>query len=198
MGRYAYANQPRIAQWNLTRLAETLLPLIDKDEARSIELATEVIRGFGPRFDGLWLDGMRRKIGLRNAEDGDRALIQRLLDLIQENLADYTLVFRRLGEDAREFFVNPLEFDGWAAAWRERRLREGDEPEAMDFVNPLYIPRNHLVEEALEAAVERADFAPFHALCEVLRRPYEAQAGRERYAAAAPPSEVAYRTFCGT
>jgi uncharacterized protein YdiU (UPF0061 family) len=198
LGRYAYANQPRIAQWNLTRLAETLLPLVDKDEARSIELATGVIRGFGPKFDLLWLDGMRRKIGLRSAEEGDRALIQSLLDLMQANLADYTLVFRRLDEDARELFVNPLDFDGWAEKWRARLAREGGEPAAMDCVNPLYIPRNYLVEEALEAAVERADFVPFHELCEVLRNPFTEQQGRARYADLPPPSEAIYRTFCGT
>ena len=197
-GRYAYANQPKIAHWNLVRLAETLLPLIDADEARSVELATGVINGFAAKFDGFWLEGMRQKIGLRMAADGDKALIQNLLDLMQQNLADYTLVFRRLREDARELFVNPAAFDGWAEAWRARRAREAPAPAAaMDAVNPLYIPRNYLVEEAL-AAAELGNYAPFRALLGVLARPFEEQPGRERFAAPPPPSNVPYRTFCGT
>jgi uncharacterized protein YdiU (UPF0061 family) len=197
-GRYAYANQPKIAHWNLVRLAETLLPLIDADEARSVELATGVINGFAAKFDGFWLEGMRQKIGLRMAADGDKALIQNLLDLMQQNLADYTLVFRFLREDARELFVNPAAFDGWAEAWRARRAREAPAPAAaMDAVNPLYIPRNYLVEEAL-AAAELGNYAPFRALLGVLARPFEEQPGRERFAAPPPPSNVPYRTFCGT
>jgi uncharacterized protein YdiU (UPF0061 family) len=211
-GRYTYGNQPGIAQWNLARFAETLLPLIDASQEKGIALASDVISGFSARFEQYWLAGMREKLGLHTAEDGDAALIGGLLDTMHENAADFTLTFRRLADavlsgeedDAgpRELFAAPEAFDGWAVAWRLRLQREPSEPQmrasAMRRVNPAFIPRNHQVEHALALAVEQSDFQAFEALLAVLSRPYEDQPGKESYAAAPPPSARVYRTYCGT
>ena len=206
-GRYAYANQPRIAHWNLARLAETLLPLIDADEARSIARATEILQEFPEKFEAFQLAGLRRKLGLHTAEEGDAALAQNLLNLMRAGKADFTLVFRRLSaaeasQNARELFENPADFDKWWADWQQRLAREPmDEAArkaAMRQVNPAFIPRNYRVEEALAAAVVEGDFGPFHALFEVLQHPFDDQPGNERFAEPPPPSETAYRTFCGT
>jgi uncharacterized protein YdiU (UPF0061 family) len=207
-GRYAYANQPRIAHWNLARLAETLLPLIDPDEARSVERATEVLQEFPAKFEAFQLSGLRAKLGLHKAEEGDAELAQNLLNLMQEGKADFTLVFRRLSEDmqpargARALFENPEGFDDWHASWRQRLNREkvddAARAAAMRQVNPAFIPRNYRVEEALAAAIVEGDFRAFQALREILQRPFDDQPGNERYAEAPPLSETAYRTFCGT
>lgn len=207
-GRYAYANQPRIAHWNLARLAETLLPLIDSDEARGVERATEILQEFPAKFEAFQLAGLRKKLGLHTAEEGDAELAQNLLNLMQEGKADFTLVFRRLSEEmqpapsARALFENPGGFDDWHASWRQRLNRENmsdaARAAAMGQVNPAFIPRNHRVEEALAAAIVEGDFRPFHALREVLQRPFEDQPGNEHYTEVPPPSETAYRTFCGT
>jgi serine/tyrosine/threonine adenylyltransferase len=210
-GRYAYANQPAIAGWNLARFAETLLPLIDANLERAVELATEAVSAFSGRFDEHWLNGMRSKLGLERAEDGDRGLVNRLLDTMHANGADFTLTFRRLCDaaqdeeanpDARALFSEPEAYDAWAQGWTSRLTREGADPRqrarAMRSVNPAYIPRNHRVEQALEAAVEREDFAPFTELLAVLSRPYEDQEGFESYAQPARPEERVFRTFCGT
>ncbi len=210
-GRYAYANQPRIAQWNVARFAEALLPLIDADEDRAVALAGEVIVGFLDRFGRHWLAGMREKLGLCRAEAGDGALVQALLDAMHKNGADFTLTFRRLcdavsgpEQDAsvRALFAAPGDFDAWAVQWRARLERDGQGGEAsaraMRRVNPAFIPRNHRVEAALNAAVEQADFAPFEALLGVLARPYEDQPDKAAYAEAPGPEERVFRTFCGT
>jgi len=192
-GRYAYANQPPIAQWNLARLAETLLPLLDADEARAIEQATAVILGFSEAYEGYWLAGMRRKLGLFTADDGDAALAQSLLDAMHKNQVDFTLCFRGLCDGDLGVAAG---FEGWAATYQARRAREDVTPEvraaAMRLANPKFIPRNHLVEAALAAAVESADFGPFHELLAVLRRPYDDQAEYATYAQAPPPSETPY------
>jgi uncharacterized protein YdiU (UPF0061 family) len=206
-GRYAYANQPRIAHWNLARLAETLLPLIDPDEARGIERATGVLQEFAMKFEAFQLAGLRRKLGLHTAEAGDAELAQNLLNRMQAGKADFTLVFRRLSapgasQAAREHFEDPAPFDDWWTDWQQRLAREpmaeATRSAAMRQVNPAFIPRNYRVEEALAAAVAEADFRPFHALFEVLQHPFDDQPGNERYAEAPPPGETAYRTFCGT
>ncbi len=204
-GRYAYAQQPHIAQWNLTRLAETLLGLIDPDEKQSIARASEVLDGFAGRFEHYWLAGMRQKLGLLTTQDGDRALVLNLLKIMQENTVDFTLFFRQFSAaDAtpRGLFSNPEAFDQWAETWHERLRGEARDPAARAFamrqVNPAFIPRNHLVEQTLAAAVDHADFQPFHDLLSVLQNPFEDQPARARYAAAPPPSDTAYRTFCGT
>jgi uncharacterized protein YdiU (UPF0061 family) len=202
-GRYAYANQPRIAQWNLARLAETLLPLIDADAERAVAVASAVINGFGARFEAHWLEGMRGKLGLRTAEAEDGALVQALLDVMQRHAADFTLVFRGLADgSARALFANPDDFDGWAADWQARLAREGADvaarAAAMQAVNPAVIPRNHRVEQALAAALGAQDFAPFEALLSVLMSPYEIAPGSEAYSAPPLADERVLNTFCGT
>ncbi len=196
-GRYAYDNQAPIAQWNLARLAETLLTLIDADLDTAVKIATEHIEGFPVIYMRYWLEGFRAKIGLVSAEDGDLALIQGLLDTMQLTRADFTNVFRRLSRDE-----NVPELPQWLPLWRERLARDPQSTEEraklMRSVNPAVIPRNHLVEEMIAAAVQRGDYGPFEAMLAVLSRPYDDQPGGSRHAEAPPPSDFAYRTFCGT
>jgi uncharacterized protein YdiU (UPF0061 family) len=211
LGRYAYANQPAIAQWNLARFAETLIPIFDPDSARAAELASEAISAFAALFQERWADGMRGKLGISGAEDGDLDLVRAWLAAIHENGADFTLTFRRLcgaalDEEAdaqvRELFANPTAYDGWAARWRSRLTRESRPPleraQAMRRVNPAYIPRNHRVEQALDAAVEREDFSLFDELLTVLSRPYEDQEAFVDYANPPRAEERVLQTFCGT
>jgi uncharacterized protein YdiU (UPF0061 family) len=210
-GRYAYQNQPHAAQWNLARFAETLLPLIDVSPERALELASAEIAGFPGQFATEWLDGMRRKIGLGEPLEEDRALIQELLDAMHANQADFTLTFRALCDAAlgeagdqrvRSQFVQPQAYELWAARWRARLQRESRAPaeraQAMRQVNPAFIPRNHRVEQVIDAAVGRADFGPFGELLEVLSQPFETQARFAAYASAPLPAERVLRTFCGT
>ena len=209
-GRYAYANQPPIARWNLARLAECLLPLIDEDADRSVAKAMEVIDAFPDWFAEALLRGQRAKLGLRTEHDDDAALVRDWLDLLQAQQLDFTLAWRRLadvaeGRDAalRDEFVDRAAGDAWLARWQARCAAEGGDAagraRAMRAVNPLVIPRNHRVEEALEAATARDDLAPFEALLAAVRRPFEALAGAQRYAGPAPRELTAnYRTFCGT
>jgi uncharacterized protein YdiU (UPF0061 family) len=196
-GRYAYANQPHAAAWDLARFAETLLPLINEVPERAAEAATAVLAGFGPRVDALWLDVMRAKLGLRLAEDDDARLVQELLDVMQRTQADFTLSFRALCDDRP-----PEGAEEWAARYQARLAREAGSPEArraaMRRVNPAYIPRNHRVEEVIAAATLRADYAPFRTLLEVVTRPYEEQPEHAAYRAAPRPEERVLRTFCGT
>jgi uncharacterized protein YdiU (UPF0061 family) len=211
-GRYAYGNQPRIAQWNLARLAETLLPLLGEDREAALASAREALAAFAPRFEAAYLGGLRRKIGLSAEREGDAELAQDLLVRMAENGADFTLAFRRLCGAAgagpegdagvRALFSEPGAYDAWAGRWRERLATEPDPPSArgaaMRAANPAVIPRNHLVEAALEAAIEREDFGPFEDLLEALSRPYEDRPGLERYAAPPEPEERVLQTFCGT
>lgn len=196
-GRYAYANQPAIAQWNLARLAESLLDLMDEDRDRAIATATARIEAFPALYARHWVAGFRRKIGLSSEEDGDAALIQALLDAMQQAGADFTLTFRRLslGE-------TPPELGGWPDLWRQRLARDPQGPEQrlalMRTVNPAYVPRNHLVEAMIAAAVEKDDFDPFGEMLQVLSKPYEEQPGAEAYAMPPITPDPAYRTFCGT
>jgi len=210
-GRYAYANQPHAAQWNLARFAETLLTKIDPVPERAVELASEAIATFGTRFDAFWLAGTRRKLGLAGAEDGDLDLATALLDAMHRNQADFTLTFRALcdaAEDAqadaglRALFANPAAFDAWAKTWRLRLARDPQEPDAraaaMRRANHAFIPRNHRLEQLINAAVERDDFSPFAEMLGVLSRPFEEQKGFEIYADPPQPNERVLRTFCGT
>jgi len=209
MGRYAYGNQPQIAHWNIARFAETLLALIDPDEQRSIERASKTIDGFGPVFERFWLQGLREKIGLRTEQAEDRQLIQDLLGILEQNKVDFTVFFRQLG-DAIEasadaavggLFENPAAFEGWATQWRARLSREpmppADRAAAMRRKNPAFIPRNHLVEQAL-AAAGQGDLQPFNTLLEVLQHPFEDQPEFANYALAPPAGDAPYVTFCGT
>jgi serine/tyrosine/threonine adenylyltransferase len=210
-GRYAYANQPGIAQWNLERFAETLLPLIDADLGQAIEVASETVSAFSVSFDDYWLSGMRSKLGFLSPEAGDRKLILGLLETMHANAADFTLTFRRLCEAAldeeahssvRALFARPEAYDAWADGWRERLTAEGvdrrERASMMRSVNPAFIPRNHRVEQALEAAIEREDFAPFGELLKVLSRPYEDQESFQAYADPPKDQERVFQTFCGT
>ena len=205
-GRYAYANQPRIMLWNLTRLAECLLPLFSDDKDKAIEEAQAALGEFAEQFTSAYQAGLRKKIGLFTTRDGDEALVQDLLDAMAKNQADFTLTFRRLSDAARDpagdaevraLFADPAAYDEWAVRWR---ARTGDEPQtaveraaAMRSVNPAFIPRNHRVEAVIEAAVNRDDFAPFETLLTVLSKPYQDQpdfAGYRRSARAAPARDA--------
>ena len=194
-GRYAYANQPRIALWNLTRLAECLLPLLSDDKDKAIEEAQAVLGEFAEQFTSAYQTGLRKKIGLFTARDGDEALVQDLLDAMAKNQADFTLTFRRLSDAAldpdgdtevRQLFADPAAYDEWAARWRQRIAEEPQAPAerqaAMRSVNPAFIPRNHRVEAVIEAAVNRDDFAPFEELLTVLAKPYQDQPAFAGYA----------------
>ncbi|MBM0104194.1 YdiU family protein [Steroidobacter sp. S1-65] len=209
-GRYAYTNQPAIAQWNLARLAETFLPLIDADTNKAIELATGVVEDFVEHFEARFLECMRRKIGLVSEEDGDADLISRLLAAMQNAKADFTLAFSAIsraatsaGEAAtlRTMFAGAAEIDEWLSDWHMRLSRDPQTPdqraETLRLANPEFIPRNHQVEAALEAATS-GDMQPFKRLLAVLQRPYDRQSEFEEYRLPPPPSEVPYKTFCGT
>jgi uncharacterized protein YdiU (UPF0061 family) len=205
-GRYAYANQPRIAHWNLARFGETLLPLLADDTDAAIAIANEALGAFQPRFTQALVAGMRRKLGLSREEEGDAGLAQGLLDAMKAGEADFTLVFRRLDPEsdaaARPLFKSPEAYDTWALRWRERLAREPQDAAArraaMRSVNPVYIPRNHRVEAALAAAVEHGDYAPFEELLEVLAQPFEEQARFADYAEPPQPEQRVCQTFCGT
>jgi serine/tyrosine/threonine adenylyltransferase len=210
-GRYAYANQPTIAQWNLSRFAETLLRIVDPNPERAGELANEAISAFSSRFQERWLAGMRAKLGISGSEDGDLDLVRSLLRAMHESAADFTLTFRRLcdasadekaGANVRGLFGDPGAYDTWAARWRARLTDDGLElnarAQAMRNVNPAFIPRNHRVEQALEAAIEHEDFSPFADLLTVLSRPYEDQESFADYANPPRTSERVFQTFCGT
>jgi uncharacterized protein YdiU (UPF0061 family) len=210
-GRYAYARQPAIAQWNLTRLAEALLPLLDEDRDEAVAQAKVVLDTFAERFNAAYLGGLRRKLGLGEEREGDNALAQDLLRRMAANKSDFTLTFRRLCDAAETpeadaavaaLFQNPQDFVEWAARWHARLALEereaGDSGDAMRQVNPAFIPRNHLVEAAIAAAVSSGDFTPFETLLTVLANPYEDQPAHAAYAAAPPAGVGLYRTFCGT
>jgi uncharacterized protein YdiU (UPF0061 family) len=205
-GRYAYGNQPNIAFWNLTRLAEALLPLLGADEEAGIASAKEALGGFAPRFQSAYDAGLRRKIGVVGTGEADTALAHDLLRVMAENGADFTLTFRSLSDEddeaARVLFADGAAFDDWAARWRRRLAEEGATPEtrraAMRAINPAYIPRNHIVEQVIQAAVSADDFGPFEEFLEILSRPFENQPGRERYALPPAPDERVMQTFCGT
>jgi len=207
-GRYAYGNQPHIAPWNLARLAEALLALIDEDTDTAIAAATETLQTFPERFGRYWSAGMHAKLGFTRADELTGTLIDDLLTLLRTQAVDYTSSFRGLSTWLRDdrarahaLFTEPSAFDAWASRWREQLAHERSDPRqvasAMDRVNPVYIARNHRVEEALAAATA-GDLEPLHRLLDVLAAPFDERPGLEPYAAPAPPSAAAYRTFCGT
>jgi uncharacterized protein YdiU (UPF0061 family) len=214
-GRYAYGNQPSAAQWNLARLAESLIGLVDPDTDVAIEKLTELLGTFPDRYRHHWNAGMRAKLGLTaqaggDAEaEGDDHLITDLLDLLETQKLDYTSSFRALADSLREdgqswqsTHSDPAAADTWTKAWRARLDNEGYDAaqvaDAMDQVNPIYIPRNHLVEVALKAA-ENGDLEPFEQLLEVVTDPFEQRDDRARYAESAPEAfEQTFQTFCGT
>jgi uncharacterized protein YdiU (UPF0061 family) len=218
MGRYAYGEQPRIARWNLSRLAETLLPLIAGNEGHAISLATEVLDAFPGRYQQYWLTGLRAKLGLRgqvnHGDSVDTALGESWLDLLHAQRVDFTLAWRRLADAAegneeplRALFAGQPGLDRWLERWRERCVAEDAatpdaapaRAEAMRRVNPWLIPRNHRVEEALAAASDEGDLAPFEQLLNALRRPFDEDPVLSRFAEPATGAFMAeFRTFCGT
>lgn len=211
-GRYAFGNQPAIGQWNIARLAEALLALLDDDQDKAVAMANEAVDRFMDWFQGHWKAVIRAKIGLgADEEEGDQELIRDLMVTLYEQKADYTLAFRRLAdaaesEAADDALQGLLETPGtlapWLALWRTRLAREAGSPQAraaaMRGVNPAFIPRNHKVEEALAAAVDHGDFSLFSALNDVLARPYEDQPAFSAYAVPPKPGEEITATFCGT
>ncbi len=208
-GRYAYANQPQILIWNLARLAEPLIPLVDPKQERAVEMLTETIECIQPLYESYWLAGMRSKIGLSAEDPADSQLINDLLKVMDDGHADFTLVFRRLSQalrgdrdEVRNLFKETTGFDEWEKRWRKRLEQEEVETEmtaqAMDRVNPIYIPRNHKVEEALAAASDDRDMAPFSKLLTICSHPFDEVAGNEAYAEPAPATNIPYQTFCGT
>jgi serine/tyrosine/threonine adenylyltransferase len=218
-GRYAYGNQPQIAQWNLARFAEAVLPLLHPSQEEAIRLAEAEVKGFGARFSAHWLAGMRAKLGLLTEEGEDEALAHDLLAQMHAAGADYTLTFRGLAaiaaneaearsegsEDAEGSQglggAQALEGSGWSARWRARLARQpqplGEATAQMRAHNPVVIPRNHMVERAL-AAAERGDMAPLQDLVAAVTRPFEDVASHAPYRGPAPPSAARYQTFCGT
>lgn len=203
-GRYAYANQPLIAAWNLARFAETLLPLLHDNEEQAVKLAEDVISDFTEMFHRHWLAGMRAKLGIFNEEPQDESLIEDLLGMMRKYRADYTNTFRALTLDKPEDTVlfSTAEFAQWHKQWQARLGRQ-QEPQAsshqlMRSSNPAIIPRNHRVEEALEAAVEREDYCVMEQLLGVLSNPYAYSDEQAIYSTLPEESNCSYRTFCGT
>jgi uncharacterized protein YdiU (UPF0061 family) len=211
-GRYAFSNQPRIALWNMARLAETLLPFLADTAEEAVRVATDCLGRFQPRFEAAHLGRMRAKLGLARKDDADHALIAGLLARLATHGVDYTLFFRRLcgavadatldAGIASMFGGDPEAFPSWATTWRGRLATEPQPPAvraaAMRLENPAFIPRNHRIEEAIEAAVRRSDFQPFDTLVDVLSRPYEDQPDRTLLAEPPAPHQRVLKTFCGT
>ncbi len=210
-GRYAYGNQPQIAHWNLAQLAQALLPLISTSQDAAIKAAQAAIDGFPDLFRDAWLGVMRRKLGLSTPAEEDTELLSELLSTMEAGAADFTLTFRRLadlaapdradGTAARDLFDDPAAFDAWTERWTARLAADPMPPaerrDAMRAANPLFIPRNHRVEEAL-AAAEDGDLAPLETLREVLARPFEDQPAEARLAEPPRAGQAVHRTFCGT
>ena len=215
-GRYAYSNQPSMGLWNLTRLAETLLPLFDEDPQAAVDVAQEVLETYRGRYESAWLAGMRAKCGLSACSnvkaDDDKTLLEALLEVMDESRADFTLTFYHLSRmadepseqdnDLRNLFDNPAQIDVWLEKWRQRLSLEAQSnearQEAMQAINPVYIPRNHQIEAAIRAAEDHGDYFVFHALHAVLQDPYVHQEGKDSYMQAPQPEEVVEYTFCGT
>jgi uncharacterized protein YdiU (UPF0061 family) len=200
-GRYAFGAQPQIAQWNLARLAESLLPLVDRgDQQAAVGALMTVLEAFPDRFLAAWRDGMHAKLGLPAGPSEDESIVDGLLTSLREDEIDWTSAFRALGRVARgdadalaAVVGTPERFAGWLDRW----LALAPDPDVMDRVNPLYIPRNHLVEDALtQAAV--GDLAPYHRLLDAVTRPFQERSGLDAYAAPAPPGFGDHVTYCGT
>ena len=210
-GRYAYQNQPGIGGWNLTRLAECLLPILSEDDEAAVAQAQEALGAYAPSFHRAYEAGLRRKLGLHTEQEGDAALGRDLLQAMGAHRADFTLTFRWLGDAAfapegharvRSLFADPSDYDRWAERWQQRLAQEpmeaGVRRAGMCAVNPAYIPRNHRVEAIIRAAVDHEDFRPFEELLAVLARPFEDQPVFAHYAEPPRDHERVLQTFCGT
>lgn len=203
-GRYAYGNQPHIAAWNLSRLAEAMLPLFHQDEEQAVKLAQDEIVDFSDRYQEHWLAGMRAKLGIFNQEPEDENLVEDILEIMHKHNADYTNTFRALTLDKLEntALFGTSEFIDWQTRWKLRLGRQQEPKEEsrqlMKSSNPSVIPRNHRVEEALEAAVKHNDYSVAKRLLEVLKNPFEYTPEQEEYTALPAPNSCKYKTFCGT
>ena len=215
-GRYAYSNQPSIGLWNLTRLAETLLPLLAGNTDAAVEVAQDILKTYVEVYQRHWLSGMQAKCGLFSVSDAtseaDKELIEGLLNTMAANNADFTLTFFYLSRltaqaseqdsDIQRLFEKPEELDEWLLKWRKRLTKESlsdaERQKKMQAINPVYIPRNHQIEAAIRAAEDHVDFSVFHELHEVLQNPYKQQEGKDRYSLPPEPDEVVLQTFCGT
>lgn len=210
-GRYSFENQPAIALWNLTRFAETLLPLWPGEETEAVREAEESLGTFADVFDRAYAAGLSRKLGLRESQAENAVLARDLFKVMSQNGADFTLTFRGLADlavnpqdetNVRRLFANPNALEAWLAQWRLRLKEEGGDPAEraarMRAVNPAFIPRNHLVEEAIVAAVNSGDFSPFENLLSALSMPYADQPAFRRYAIPPRPDQIVHQTFCGT
>lgn len=216
-GRYAYNRQPSIGLWNLTRLAESISPLLSDEPDPEARIAREILETWPAAYEKYWLAGMRAKCGLTgpplaSISADDKVLIEDLFDTMAENSADFTLTFYCLSRlpmqpseqdnELRGLFDNPSQIKDWLERWR-KRLQHEEQSDAqrqasMQAVNPVYIPRNHQVEAAIRAAEDHGDFSVFRALHDVLQKPYERQTGKEKYQLPPEPGEVVSQTFCGT
>jgi serine/tyrosine/threonine adenylyltransferase len=205
-GRYAYSNQPKVAQWNLARLAETLAPLLDENETRALALANEAIDAFPAIYEQHYLGRMRAKLGLQTVHPADRQLVEDWLALLEANAIDFTNGFRDLASALnaaessafRDRFTDLAAFDDWHERWLARVGEKRGVAGVMNAANPKYIPRNHRIEQAIRAAEDEGDFALFHQLVEVLKNPFAEQPENRRYSDSPTESEQVLRTFCGT
>lgn len=203
-GRYAYENQPKMAGWNLARFAETLLPLLDEKQDQAIEMAQNAVSRFGQLYKENWYLGMRGKLGLSNEEEVDEHLIEALLSMMQKYKADYTNTFRdlTLNQTSNGTLYETEDFKKWYALWQERLTRQEISKEEarhlMEKNNPTVIPRNHRVEEALEAATKKDDYSIMASLLEAITRPYDYSKIDEHYAALPESTSCPYKTYCGT
>lgn len=203
-GRYAYGNQPYIGGWNLARFAEALLPLFHENEDQALQLAQDALSNYSNLYHRNWLKGMRAKLGIFNEEKEDESLIEELLSMMQKHQADYTNTFRALTFDLHDDIAlfNKKEFKEWYKKWQERLKRQEESKESqyqlMRNANPVIIPRNHRVEEALKAAVDEGDYSVMERFLKVLSTPYDHLPETWEYTTPPPPSTCPYRTFCGT
>ncbi len=203
-GRYAYANQPKIAAWNLARFAETLLPLLSADQTDAVKMAEDEIANFTDTYNRNWVEGMRGKLGIFDKDNQDKSMIDELLSMMQKHKADYTNTFRALTFDELKDIAmfKTTEFAKWNKLWQARLERQKETKteshELMKKSNPALIPRNHRVEEALEAAVKHEDYSVMERLLDVLSNPYDHSLEQSEYTTLPAPSNLPYRTFCGT
>lgn len=217
MGRYAYSNQPRIALWNLTRLAECLALAINADLNAAVEAARQVLEKFESLYEKAWLEGMRTKCGFSGEHDKtasrERSLVAELLSLMHENAADFSQTFYELSRLSNQpndkdrkflgqFPANRQAIEQWLVKWRAvlalKGLDESTRQSQMQSVNPVYIPRSHMIEQAIQDAEKHGDFSAFHALHEVLKTPYARQRGMQRFQSSPAPEQEVRKTFCGT
>ena len=208
-GRYAYCNQPGISQWNLARFAESILTLIDESEDKAISLISPFLDDYKRQYHECWLDQMKAKLGLVSNFDADEDLINDFLGILAKHKVDFTQGFRSLSQTQEgnpeglfKLFADISDVKSWISKWQQRLSLENTDAAnrkiTMDSINPVYIPRNHLVEEVIKAAVDDGDLKPFEELLAVITNPFEAKEAATRFAEPAPESFGPYRTFCGT